>query len=240
MKVLGVIPARYGSTRFPGKPLAMIKGKPMIEHVYRRCLKARMLDSVIVATDDGRIYNCVRNFGGRVMMTSPKHRSGSDRIAEIIQRPGYRGFGIIINIQGDEPLIDPKAIDLLAKGMVSDAKLRMATLAGSFRNSKDLRNPNTVKVACDAEKMALYFSRSVIPFDRGRKAGLKAYLKHIGIYAYRRQTLLDFIHWSQSKLERTEKLEQLRALENGVRIKVIKTTYLPVAVDTPGDLRNLA
>jgi 3-deoxy-manno-octulosonate cytidylyltransferase (CMP-KDO synthetase) len=240
MKVLGVIPARYGSTRFPGKPLAMIKGKPMIEHVYRRCLKARMLDSVVVATDDRRIYDCVLSFGGRVMMTSPEHCSGSDRIAEVIQRPGYRGFGIIINIQGDEPLVDPKAVDLLAKGMVSDAKLQMVTLAGSFRNSKDLISPNTVKVVCDAEKMALYFSRSVIPFDRDRKAGLKAYLKHIGIYAYRRQTLLDFIHWSQSKLERTEKLEQLRALENGVRIKVIKTTYLPVAVDTPGDLRNLA
>jgi 3-deoxy-manno-octulosonate cytidylyltransferase (CMP-KDO synthetase) len=239
MKILGVIPARYGSTRFPGKPLALIKGKPMIQHVYQRCLRARLLDEVAVATDDRRIFDCVEGFGGRAVMTSESHQSGSDRIAEVIRKPGYQGYGIVINIQGDEPLIDPRAIDRLAGAMLSDPKLQMATLAGSFRDPKDLRSHNTVKIACDEQGLALYFSRSVIPFDRDNKSGLQTYLKHIGIYAYRRKTLTDFVGWPQSRLEKTEKLEQLRALENGVRIKIIKTSYIPVAVDAPGDIVGL-
>lgn len=248
---IGIIPARYGSTRFPGKPLAEIQGRPMIWHVYQRCLKAKYLDQLLVATDDKRIYDCVLGFGGRAVMTSKNHRSGTDRIAEALEKfeirkpvlrraslPDFRRdpkFEIIINIQGDEPLIDPKAIDLLAKAMVENQKTEMATLVGSFKDKDDLLSPNTVKVVADYQGFALYFSRSVIPGNREGSRRLSNYLKHIGIYAYRRDTLFKLIAWPQSALEKTEKLEQLRALENGVKIRLIKTAYSPLAVDTPAD-----
>jgi len=241
MSIIGIIPARYGSTRFPGKPLAEIRGRPMIWHVYQRCLKAKLLDQLLVATDDKRICQCVSAFGGRAVMTSKKHRSGTDRIAEALTKieTGSSKFGTIINIQGDEPLIDPRAIDLLARAMAEDRSLEMATLVGSFMDEKDLFSPNTAKVAADEEDYALYFSRSVIPGRRGDSFRLFDYLKHIGIYAYRRETLLRLIKCPPSALERIEKLEQLRALGQGIRIKLLKTGYRPLAVDTPEDLARI-
>lgn len=240
MKILGVIPARYGSTRFPGKPLALICGKPMIQHVYQRCLKAKMLDEVVVATDDIRIYDCVRGFNGQAVMTAKKHRSGSDRIAEVVGKPQYRGFSVILNIQGDEPLIDPRAINLLAKEMADNPKQPMATLATSFENAADIANPNTAKVVTDARGQALYFSRLPIPFIRDEKAGKAGYfLKHIGLYAYRRNLLIKLTQWPEGRLERLEKLEQLRALENGAGIKVLRTNYSCLSVDSPEDVDQI-
>ncbi|MHB8158732.1 MAG: 3-deoxy-manno-octulosonate cytidylyltransferase [Desulfocucumaceae bacterium] len=241
MKTIGIIPARYGSARFPGKPLADIRGRPMIWHVYQRCLKAKYLEQLLVATDDKRIYDCVTAFGGRAMMTSKKHRSGTDRIAEALRKLEGRGpkYGVIINIQGDEPLIDPKAIDLLAKTMSEDKGIEMATLAGSFTDRDDLSSPNTAKVVADGRGYALYFSRSVIPGSRTGDLRLSNYRKHIGIYTYRRDTLFKLISWPQSALEKAEKLEQLRALEHGVKIKMIKTSYRPQAVDTKEDLARI-
>jgi len=240
MKILGVIPARYGSTRFPGKPLAMICGKPMILHVYQRCLKAKMLDEVVVATDDVRIYDCVRAFTGQTVMTSKKHLSGSDRIAEVIRKPQYRGFSIILNIQGDEPLVDPGAINLLAKDMADNPKQLMATLATRFENAGDIASPNTAKVVTDGQGRALYFSRRPIPFIRDENAGKAGnFLKHIGMYAYRRNFLIKFTQWPEGRLERLEKLEQLRALENGADIKVIRINYSCLSVDSPGDVDQI-
>jgi 3-deoxy-manno-octulosonate cytidylyltransferase (CMP-KDO synthetase) len=252
MRTIGIIPARYGSTRFPGKPLADIRGRPMIWHVYQRCLKAKSLDQLVVATDDRRIYDCVIDFGGQAVMTSQKHRSGTDRIAEALEkvekrkyflsstrRAGFRKgleFEIIINIQGDEPLIDPKAIDLLARAMAGSSKPEMSTLVGSFKDEEDLLSPNTAKVVADEMGYAMYFSRSVIPGRREGAFRLTNYLKHIGIYAYRRDVLFKLISWPQSAMEKAEKLEQLRALEHEVKIKLIKTYYRPQAVDTPVDL----
>jgi 3-deoxy-manno-octulosonate cytidylyltransferase (CMP-KDO synthetase) len=241
MKVIGIIPARYGSTRFPGKPLADILGRPMIWHVYQRCLRSEFLDQVLVATDDRRIYDCVSGFGGQAVMTSKKHRSGTDRAAEALTKIETRSskFGTVINIQGDEPLINPKSIDLLAKAMSEDKSLEMATLVGRFKDKEELFSPNTAKVVADDQGFALYFSRSVIPCSRDGSLKPSAYLKHIGIYAYRRETLFKLISWPQSPLEKSEKLEQLRALERGVNIRLIKTSYLPLAVDTPADLARI-
>jgi len=241
MRTIGIIPARFGSTRFPGKPLADIRGRPMIWHVYQRCLKAKHLDQVLVATDDKRIYDCVVDFGGLAVMTSRKHRSGTDRIAEALTKIETQSskFGTIINIQGDEPLIDPKAIDLLAKAMAGSTQPEMATLVGSFKDKEDLSSPNTAKVVADERGNAMYFSRSVIPGSRGSAFRLSNYLKHIGIYAYRRDILFKIITWPQTAMEKTEKLEQLRALEYGVKIKIIKTGYRPLAVDTPADLARV-
>ena len=240
MKILGVIPARYSSTRFPGKPLAMICGKPMILHVYQRCLKAKMLDEVVVATDDRRIYDCVRAFNGQAVMTSKKHLSGSDRIAEVVRKPQYRGFNIILNIQGDEPLIDLRAINLLAKDMADNPKQLMATLATYFENAGDIASPNTAKVVTDDQGRALYFSRCPIPFTRDENAGkARHFLKHIGMYAYRRNFLIKFTQWPEGRLERLEKLEQLRALENGADIKVLRTNYSCLSVDSPGDVGKI-
>jgi 3-deoxy-manno-octulosonate cytidylyltransferase (CMP-KDO synthetase) len=240
MKILGVIPARYGSTRFPGKPLALICGKPMIQHVYQRCLRAKRLDEVVVATDDVRIYDCVRGFNGQAVMTSKKHRSGSDRIAEVIRKPRYRGFNVILNIQGDEPLIDPGAINLLAKEMFVNPKEQMATLAANFKKVGDAANPNTAKVVTDARGRALYFSRCPIPFIRNGNAGKAGpFLKHIGLYAYRRNFLIKFTQWPVGRLERLEKLEQLRALENGAGIKVLRTNYSCLSVDSPEDVDQI-
>jgi len=241
MRTIGIIPARYGSTRFPGKPLADIQGRPMIWHVYQRCHKAKSLDQLLVATDDRRIYDCVTAFGGQAVMTSNRHRSGTDRIAEALTKIETRSskFGTIINIQGDEPLIDPKAIDLLARAMAGSSKPEMATLVGSFNDKEDLLSPNTAKVVADGRGYALYFSRSVIPGCREGSLSLTNYLKHIGIYAYRREVLFKLISWPQSALEQAEKLEQLRALEHGVKIKLIKTGYRPQAVDSPDDLARI-
>ena len=249
-RILGVIPARYGSTRFPGKPLALIAGRPMIEHVYRRCRRAALLSDVVVATDDARIMRCVAGFGGTAVMTSTRHRSGTDRIAEAIQKFEIRPLdfargdntkiGIVINIQGDEPLVSPRAIDRLAQAMIDDPRMEMATLAARFRDRGELVSPNTVKIAVDKGGYALYFSRAIIPFYREPASfDLCNYRKHIGIYAYRADFLEQFTAWPPGRLEQIEKLEQLRALEHGVRIRVVFTKHHSPAVDTPDDLRRL-
>lgn len=229
--ILGVLPSRWGSTRFPGKPLHLIAGKPLIQHVWERCQQCTRLDEIIVATDDERIRDAVTAFGGKATMTSPNHPTGTDRIAEVAQALPYVTH--IINIQGDEPLIDPGLIDELAATMVADPSLDMATAA----NPLDCSNPavqdsNVVKVVTALDGRALYFSRSPLPFFRNPVAGLPV-LRHKGIYAYRRSFLERFVTWPPSPLEMAESLEQLRALENGASIQVILTLDASPGVDTP-------
>jgi 3-deoxy-manno-octulosonate cytidylyltransferase (CMP-KDO synthetase) len=235
MQVLGVIPARYGSTRFPGKPLALIAGKPLIQHVVERCRQARTLADLIVATDDARVARAVESFC-RVEMTSPTHPSGSDRIAEVA---GRCPCDALVNIQGDEPLIPPGVIDLVAQALEQHP---ITTAATPIRASADYDNPNVVKVVVNSRREALYFSRRSIPYlrdaaDRPPLEQLAAFpfLKHLGIYGYQRDILLRLVQLPVSPLEGAEKLEQLRALENGIPITVIQVDYQAVGVDTPED-----
>jgi 3-deoxy-manno-octulosonate cytidylyltransferase (CMP-KDO synthetase) len=235
VKMIGVIPARYGSTRFPGKPLALIAGKTLIQHVVERCQKARSLSEIIVATDDTRIWEVAQNFC-RAEMTSPDHPSGSDRIAEVAQNCQCDG---VVNIQGDEPLIDPAVIDSVAEALARD---EMSTAATPLRDLADLENPNVVKVVVNAAGRALYFSRRAIPFVRDAASGAEQlaafpFLKHVGIYGYRREALLRLVKFPVSPLERAEKLEQLRALENGVTLGVVVVSYDSIGVDVPADVR---
>ena len=229
-KVAVVIPARYGSTRFPGKPLFKIAGKPLLQHVWERCGKARGVTAIIIATDDMRIAEAAFDFGAEVSMTSPKHRSGTDRCAEVAKR--LRGFSHIVNVQGDEPLIDPALISRLAKTLTADRAIDMITAANAFGSDEDAGNPNAVKVVLDRAGNALYFSRSVIPFARG---GSPRYLRHQGIYGYSAKFLLQFVKWKPGALEQCEQLEQLRALENGARIRVLLTKSASLGVDAPED-----
>jgi 3-deoxy-manno-octulosonate cytidylyltransferase (CMP-KDO synthetase) len=235
VKVIGIIPARFASTRFPGKPLALIAGKPLIQHVVEQCQKAKSLSEVVVATDDTRIWEVAQNFC-RVEMTRPEHPSGSDRIAEVAERISCDA---IVNIQGDEPLIDPGAIDSVANALTN---CEMSTAATLIKNLKDLDNPNVVKVVVNAAGRALYFSRRTIPYLREAASGSREqlaafpFLKHLGIYGYRRETLLRLVKFPVSPLENAEKLEQLRALENGIQIAVMKVTHESVGVDTPEDV----
>lgn len=243
MKILGVIPARYASTRFPGKPLALVNGKPMIQCVYERAQQARMLTDLCVATDDERIANVVEGFGGQVFMTADDHPSGSDRIAEVVGSY-LPNIDIVVNIQGDEPLIAPEAIDLAVSILRTDPNAEVSTLARPITSVSELENPNIVKVVIAADQTALYFSRSPIPYCRDcktREDWLKfyPYLKHLGVYVYRRETLLEFVDWSPGSLERIEQLEQLRFLEHGVKIHVARTEYDSRCVDTPEDLEAL-
>ena len=229
MKTLGVIPARYGAQRFPGKPLALIAGKPLIQRVYEQARQAKRLDRVVVATDDARIAAAVKKFGGEVVLTSPACPSGTDRAAEVARQ---LDCDLIVNIQGDEPLIQPAMIDQLVDGF---AGCDMATLARPIESAEVLANPNVVKVVFASNGNALYFSRHPIPFVR--EVGTPAqHFKHLGIYAYRREFLLKFVQLPQSALEKTEKLEQLRALENGFAIKVLVTPHDSVGVDVPADV----
>jgi 3-deoxy-manno-octulosonate cytidylyltransferase (CMP-KDO synthetase) len=239
VKIVGIIPARYASTRFPGKPLALIAGKPLIQHVVERCQKARSLGEVVVATDDTRIWEVVQNFC-RVEMTRPDHPSGSDRIAEVA---GRCQCDAVVNIQGDEPLIDPKVIDAVAGALQRD---EMSTAATRIQDAAELGNPNVVKVVVNAAGRALYFSRRTIPYLREAASGSGneqlaafAFLKHLGIYGYRRETLLRLVKFPVSPLENAEKLEQLRALENGIQIAVVKVDYDSVGVDVPGDVKRV-
>ena len=260
MKVLGIIPARYASTRFPGKPLAFIAGKPLIQHVVERCQKAKSLGEVIVATDDSRIADVVKKFC-RVEMTRADHPSGSDRIAEVAARCPCDA---VVNIQGDEPLIDPKVIDAVAGAL---AQNEMSTAAVRIRQPAELDNPNVVKVVVSAAGRALYFSRRTIPYLREAASPVKyaslppaaaknqifhgasgsvseqlaafPFLKHLGIYGYRRETLLRLVKFPVSPLENVEKLEQLRALENGVQIAVVTVDYDSVGVDVPEDVAKV-
>lgn len=236
MKIIGVIPARYASTRFPGKPLALIAGQPLIQRVVEQCRKAKLLSEVIVATDDARIADAAKNFC-RVEMTRADHPSGSDRIAEVAA--GCQ-CDAVVNIQGDEPLIDPLVIDVVAKAL---ADCEMSTAATPIKSPAEYDNPNVVKVVVNAAGRALYFSRRTIPYLReaasrsvSEQLAAFPFLKHLGIYGYRRETLLRLVKFPVSPLEHAEKLEQLRALENGIQIAVVKVDYDSVGVDVPADV----
>lgn len=234
--VTAVIPARYGSSRFPGKPLTPICGKPMIEWVYKRAKAAQKISRVLVATDDTRIKNAVEAFGGEAVMTSEHHPSGTDRIAEAVQSIES---DLIINLQGDEPMLSPEIIDRLIDTMLDDpSEPEMGTAAVKFsRNSEDLLNPNIVKVVISLQGKALYFSRAGIPFQRDADTPAPVALRHWGIYAYRPGFLKQFITWEPSSLEECEKLEQLRALENGATIKVILADKPSFDVNVPEDVQ---
>lgn len=231
-RVLGVIPARFGSTRFPGKPLALIAGKPMIQYVYESAMQANLVEDVIVATDDERIRSAVHDFGGNALMTSSEHETGTDRLVEAAGK--YPDHDIIVNIQGDEPGIEPRLIDGVVSRLLQDELIQMSTAARPFFPDENPSDPNRVKVVMNSSGSALYFSRSLIPYDRN---GIhpRRYL-HLGIYAYTRKFLFIFPSLEESVLEKSESLEQLRALENGYGIGVhIVENSLP-GVDTPDDL----
>lgn len=235
MKILCVIPARYASTRLPGKPLALIAGKPMIQHVYERSCRAARPALVLVATDSRLVYDAVTAFGGQAMLTSPDHPTGTDRLAEVAR--SFPDADVIINVQGDEPLIDPGIIDDLAGAFDHNPGLDMATLMTPM-DEEEYHNPGAVKVLTDLNGYALYFSRSLIPYPRVKHDAYQVY-KHIGIYAYRRDFLLQYAQLPPTPHERAESLEQLRALEHGYRIKVLKTTFKSIGVDTPEDLEQV-
>jgi len=255
-RAVGVIPARYDSTRFPGKPLASLEGRPLIQHVWERASRARRLDRIVVATDDERIRSAVEGFGGEAVMTSRDHASGTDRAEEAVSRLEAKGaaFGVVVNIQGDEPLLDPEALDELVAAFDGDAALGYATLAEPFASSDEILDPNACKVVTDAQGNALYFSRSPIPFLRvtgpdgiepiaraiaarpGRSAG---YHRHVGIYAFRRAALAEFSRLPAGRLEAMEGLEQLRVLEAGRRMRVVVSTRVTMDVDTPQDLETV-
>ena len=232
MKVLCVIPARYASTRLPGKPLSMIAGKPMIQHVYERACQAQLPNEVVVATDNELVEKAVLNFGGKAVMTSPDHPSGTDRLAEVALM--YPDVDVIVNVQGDEPMIPPEVIDRLAEAFNGDADLNMATMK-VVMDEEDYENPAAVKVVADQQGYALYFSRSLMPYPRNKPEGFKVF-KHVGIYAYRRNFLLKYAALAPTPLEKAESLEQLRALENGYKIKVLESDFQGIGVDTPEDL----
>ena len=236
VKAAGIIPARWGSTRFPGKPLHVISGKPLLQRVWERCVRAEQLQTVIVATDDMRIAEAAFGWGAEVALTSRRHRSGTDRLAEVASKASE--FTHFLNIQGDEPLTDPKLIDRIVDQFDADRSLEMVTAAHRFADVEDVASPHQVKVVVDSQSNALYFSRSAIPFirDRGARA---TFLRHQGIYGYTRDLLLRFVNWKMSPLERAESLEQLRALENGIRIHVLVTNTGSPGIDTPEDAAPL-
>ena len=238
VQVVCIIPSRYESTRFPGKPLADLAGKPMIQHVYERVLKAGSVSFAAVATDDERIFEAVRAFGGRAVMTSPRHRSGTDRIAEAVETMGLRDDDIVVNVQGDQPLFEPSQVDEVVGPLLQDVSIPMCTLIYRIVRDEEIAHPNAVKTVFDRNHFALYFSRATIPFvrDAFRKA---EYFKHHGIYAYRRHFLRTFTSLPEGILERLEALEQLRALENGYPIKVVVTSHDSVEVDTPVELERV-
>ena len=232
--VLGVIPARYASRRFPGKPLVSLGGKPLVQHVYERASACPLLSSVVVATDDARIHAAVEAFGGRAAMTSPRHLSGTDRVAEVA---AARQASVVVNVQGDEPFVNPRILEQVVRPLLEPSAPPMATLAKRIEDPELLRDPNVVKVVAGRSGEALYFSRSAIPYP-GRSPAHRAW-EHIGIYAYRREFLLAFSRMEPTPLEGVEGLEQLRALEHGYRIAVVPTEHhVGVSVDTPEDLER--
>jgi 3-deoxy-manno-octulosonate cytidylyltransferase (CMP-KDO synthetase) len=240
-EIIGVIPVRYGSSRFPGKPLADICGKPMIQRVYERSCQASMLSTVLVATDDVRIFKIVESFGGEAVMTPKAIPSGTDRVAFVAK--GHNA-DIVVNIQGDEPFIEPKEIDSVAQILLDDESAMMGTLVKRITRIEELTSPNTAKVIIDQNGYALYFSRSPIPnyrdnADYSEWIQNHTYYKHVGIYSYRKSFLMDYSRWEPTPLEMIEKLEQLRALERGFKIKVAETSAEPVCVDTPKDLERV-
>ncbi len=232
-EVIAIIPARWASTRFPGKPLVKLHGKPLVQHVWERASRAKRVGRIIIATDDMRIAEAAFDFGAEVALTSPKHPTGTDRLAEVAKQ--LKSASIVLNVQGDEPDIAPSTIDRLAQALQDDPKLGMVTAANPLTDPADVQDPNVVKVVTDLAGRALYFSRSVIPHDRDGRGGIK-YLRHQGIYGYRRKVLLAFVKWKPTPLEKAEKLEQLRALEHGIAIGVIVVRRESVGVDVPGDV----
>ncbi len=244
MKIAGIIPARYASTRFPGKPLVDIQGKSMIKRVYEQCLKCPQLDAVVVATDDKRIYIEVNSFGGHAMMTSTSHQSGTDRCGEVIEKMEKQGetFDAVVNIQGDEPFIDPGQISKVALQLIDD-KVQIATLIKKIDNDDEIFSPNVVKVVLANDGRALYFSRSTIPYLRGHEQkewlGQQTFYKHVGIYGYQTEILKKVITLSRGNLELAESLEQLRWLENGFSVFAEETDFESIAIDTPEDLSKI-
>lgn len=237
MEVIGVIPARYSSTRFEGKVLADILGKPMIQHVWERAKSAKTLDDLIIACDDERVANVAREFGSKVVMTSKGHASGTDRIIEVVNPLDVK---IVINIQADEPLVHPMMIDSVARALLEDSSLSMATIMRKIEDLLSINDPHVVKVVVDKNNFALYFSRAAIPYLAvNSEVESPAYYKHIGLYGYTKDFLFTYKNLPPSALEKTECLEQLRVLEQGLRIKVIETKHDTVGVDTPQDLEKL-
>ena len=232
-EVTVIIPARWASTRFPGKPLVKLRGKPLVQHVWERANRAKRVGRIIIATDDMRIAEAAFDFGAEVALTSPKHPTGTDRLAEVVQQ--LKSASIILNVQGDEPDIAPSTIDRLVEALQDDPKLGMVTAANQLADPADVQDPNVVKVVADLAGRALYFSRSVIPYDRDGRGRVR-YLRHQGIYGYRRKVLLAFVKWKPTPLEQVEKLEQLRALEHGIAIGVIVVRRGSVGVDVPADV----
>ncbi len=235
-KAVAIIPARWASTRFPGKPLYQVADKPLLKHVWERCQRARKLTSVIIATDDMRIAKAAFDWGADVALTSPRHHSGTDRVAEVARKT--RQIAFVINIQGDEPLINPALIDRFVDTLRSDRSIQIVTAAHPFKSQAEISSPNQVKVVVDLQGNALYFSRFAIPFPRNRTESIK-YLRHQGIYGFRRDALLRFVQWKPTPLEQAESLEQLRALENGVKVHVLVTKHGSPGVDTPQDAKAL-
>lgn len=239
--ILGVIPARFASTRLLGKPLAEIGGKPMIQHTYENALKSRLINEIAVAVDDDKVAQVVRNFGGKAFITPKNISTGSDRIAYVIKN--IPEANIIVNIQGDEPFIKGEMIDQAVEPLLFDSSVKVSTLAKKIESIEELKSPSVVKVVFDYNNYALYFSRSTIPYvrdartyiDRLQQADI---YKHIGMYVFRREALLKFTQMEQTDLEKIEKLEQLRMLENGMKIKIVETEYENLAVDTPEDLQK--
>jgi 3-deoxy-manno-octulosonate cytidylyltransferase (CMP-KDO synthetase) len=234
-RAVGIIPARWGSTRFPGKPLHIIAGKPLLWRVWERSRRAKNLDSVIIATDDMRIAETAFNWGAEVALTSPKHRSGTDRVAEVARHA--KDFPFVVNIQGDEPLIDPRLIDRLVEKLRSDRNIDIVTAAHPFAHPAEAASPHQNKVVLDRNNCALYFSRSMIPY--AANSSRVRYLRHQGIYGFRRDALLQFVKWKTSPLERVESLEQLRALENGVKVHVLIIAKGSPGIDTLADAEAL-
>ena len=239
---IGIIPARYASTRFPGKPLVKINGKTMVQRVFEQASKSR-LDMVVVATDDQRIYDHVESFNGRVVMTDAFHKTGTDRCSEVIRKPAYSSFDLVVNIQGDEPFIHPDQINLALDSLSANANFDIVTLVKRIEGKEELFDPNCVKVVFNKDQKALYFSRLPIPYSRNEREETwldnKAYFKHIGLYAFRRKTLLELAGLPMGSLEATESLEQLRWLENGYDIGVNFTPFETFGIDTPEDLKRV-
>ena len=236
MESIGIIPSRFASKRFPGKPLALIKGKTLIERVWARAKKSRLLGEVVIATDDKRIFDAARSFKAKAVMTSRSCKSGTDRLAEVARKKG-RKFDIFINIQGDEPLISPALIDGLVSALKKDRFAQVVTAVYPISDKKEISNPNVVKAVLDRNGYAIYFSRCAVPFNR--QGGKVAYYKHLGIYGYKRDFLKLFASMAQTPLEKAEQLEQLRIIENGFKIKAVISRQDSFGVDVPSDIKKI-